>query len=73
MSASAAAESNLDMQALIASADTFVGPGILVPSRNAALLRWCLANGLRITQPMTLMTVGLYNEPSGAWFPSILY
>jgi hypothetical protein len=33
------AESNLDMQALIASAEYFAGPGILVPSRNAALLR----------------------------------
>jgi predicted N-acetyltransferase YhbS len=69
----ATAESNLDMQALITSAETFGGPGILVPSRNAELLRWCLGNGLRITQPMTLMTIGLYNEPSGAWFPSILF
>jgi predicted N-acetyltransferase YhbS len=69
----ATAETNADMQALIASADSFAGPGILVPSRNAALLRWCLANGLRIVQPMTLMTMGLYNEPSGAWLPSILF
>ena len=23
------------------------GPGILVPSKNSALLRWCLANGLQ--------------------------
>ncbi len=69
----ATAESNTDLQALIASVDTFGGPGILVPSRNAALLRWCLANGLRIVQPMTLMSLGLYNEPSGAWLPSILF
>jgi GNAT superfamily N-acetyltransferase len=69
----ATAESNLDMQALIASADSFGGPGILVPSRNSALLRWCLANGLRVVQPMTLMSTGLYNEPAGAWLPSILY
>ncbi len=66
-------ETNLDMQALIASADSFGGPGILVPSRNSALLRWCLANGLRVVQPMTLMSVGLYNEPAGAWLPSILF
>jgi len=69
----ATAETNLDLQALIASAESFGGPGILVPSRNSMVLRWCLANSLRIVQPMTLMTVGLYNEPAGAWMPSVLY
>ena len=62
---------NTDLQALIASAESFGGPGILVPSRNSSLFRWCLANGLRVVQPMTLMSMGLYNEPSGAWLPSI--
>lgn len=69
----ATAETNPDLQALIASAESFGGPGILVPSRNSALLRWCLEHGLRIVQPMTLMSVGLYNEPAGAWLPSILF
>jgi predicted N-acetyltransferase YhbS len=69
----ATAESNLDMQALIASAESFGGSGILVPSRNSALLRWCLANGLHVVQPMTLMSIGLYNEPAGAWLPSIAF
>ena len=69
----AAAEANIDLQALIASADSFGGPGILVPSRNNALFRWCLSNGLRVVQPMTLMSVGLYNEPEGAWLPSIKF
>jgi predicted N-acetyltransferase YhbS len=67
------AETNVDLQALIASADGFPGPGILLPTRNAALLRWCLANGLRIVQPMTLMTMGLYSEPAGAWLPSVIF
>ena len=66
-------ETNLDMQALIASSESLAGPGILVPSRNATLLRWCLTNGLRVVQPMTLMSIGLYNEPSGVWLPSILF
>ena len=69
----AAAETNVDLQALIASVESFAGPGILVPSRNHVLMRWCLANGLRVIQPLTLMTVGLYNDPAGAWLPSILF
>jgi hypothetical protein len=32
-----------------------------------------LTNGLRVVEPMTLMTLGLYNEPAGAYLPSILY
>jgi predicted N-acetyltransferase YhbS len=67
------AETNVDLQALVASAESFAGPGILVPSRNSVLLRWCLANGLRVVQPMTLMSVGLYNDPAGAWLPSVLF
>jgi predicted N-acetyltransferase YhbS len=69
----AVAEGNADLQALIASAEAFVSLGILVPSRNAPLLSWCLDNGLRLVQQSTLMTVGLYNQPQGAWLPSIVY
>jgi GNAT superfamily N-acetyltransferase len=69
----AVAETNLDLQALIASASSFAGPGIIVPTRNAQLFRWCLENGLRVVEPLTLMTIGLYNEPEGAYLPSILY
>ena len=58
----AVGESNQDLQALIGSATEFQGPGILVPTRNAGLFRWCLESGLRVVQPMTLMTIGLYNE-----------
>lgn len=67
------AESNEDLQAMIADADSFAGPGIIVPTRNGRLFRWCLGNGLRVMQPLTLMTMGLYNEPDGAYLPSILY
>ena len=69
----AVAETNLDLQALIASAEAFAGPGIIVPTRNAGLFRWCLENGLRVVQPMTLMSSGLYNEPAGAYLPSVLF
>ncbi len=64
---------NDDVKALIGAADEFQGPGFLLPSRNAELMAWCLDNGLRIKQPMTLMTMGLYNEPAGAYLPSIIY
>ena len=69
----AVAETTEDLKALIAAAESFGGPGFLVPSRNGELMRWCLAHGLRITQPMTLMTIGLYSEPAGAWLPSVAY
>lgn len=69
----AVAEANSDLQALIASAENFGGPGILIPTRNSTLMRWCLAHGLRVVQPMTLMAMGLYNEPKGAFLPSITY
>jgi GNAT superfamily N-acetyltransferase len=69
----AVGETNADLQALIAAATSFAGPGFLLPTRNAALLRWCLEHGLKIVQPMTLMTMGPYQEPRGAFLPSILY
>lgn len=69
----AVAESNTDLQALLRGVDEFAGPGFLLPTRNTKLFRWCLNHGLRVVEPMTLMTVGLYNEPAGAFLPSILY
>lgn len=69
----AVGESNKDLKALIGAAREFAGPGFLLPTRNGDLFRWCLNNGLRVAQPMTLMSKGLYNEPAGAFLPSILY
>jgi hypothetical protein len=68
-----AAANDRDLQVLLSGAGTFAGPGIIVPARNTKLLRWCLDCGLRVVQPMTLMTTGFYNEPAGAYLPSILY
>jgi GNAT superfamily N-acetyltransferase len=69
----AVAETNDDLKALIAAAPSFAGPGFLLPSRNTELFQWCLAHGLRVVQPTTLMTIGLYNEPRGAYLPSVLF
>jgi hypothetical protein len=69
----AVAETNQGLKALIGAAPDFAGGGFLVPTRNGELFRWCLQNGLRLVHQMTLMTVGLYNEPDGAYLPSVLY
>jgi GNAT superfamily N-acetyltransferase len=69
----AVADTDDDLVALLASAPAFHGLGILVPSRNSRLMEWCFAGGLRLVQQSTLMTTGLYNEPAGAWLPSIAY
>jgi predicted N-acetyltransferase YhbS len=71
--AHAVGETNEDLKALICSADAIGGGGLLLPTRNGELFRWCLNNGLRLVHQMTLMTTGLYNEPTGAYLPSVLY
>lgn len=70
---SAVGEGNAELQALIGAAPAFAGPGFLLPLRNAGLFRWCLEQGLRVVQPMTLMSMGEYREPAGSFLPSILF
>ncbi|BAY24991.1 hypothetical protein NIES2100_47900 [Calothrix sp. NIES-2100] len=69
----AVGENNEDLKALIGAAPAFYGSGFYVPMRNADLFRWCLKHGLRVIQTETLMSLGLYNEPTGAFLPSVLY
>jgi predicted N-acetyltransferase YhbS len=66
-------ETNEELKALIGAAPAFLGPGFLLPSRNWELFHWCLEHGLRVVQPMILMSIGLYNEPKGAFLASVLY
>lgn len=66
-------ESNNDIKALIGAAREFPGPGFLLPTRNFEVLSWCLENGLRIVQPLNLMSRGFYQVPRGAFMPSILF
>jgi predicted N-acetyltransferase YhbS len=68
-----AAETNRDLMALIAAAPEFGGPGFLLPTRNHEVFKWCLDGGLKLVFQMTLMTIGLYNEPNGAYMPSVLF
>ncbi|WP_373540327.1 GNAT family N-acetyltransferase [Chamaesiphon sp.] len=69
----AVGKSNEGLKALIGAARSFTGQGFLLPTRNGQLFRWCLQQGLRIVEPMTLMSFGSYNRPTGAFLPSILF
>ena len=69
----AVAETSHGLKALVGAASAFPGGGFLVPTRNSELFRWCLQNGFRLVHQLTLMTIGLYNEPVGAYLPSVLY
>ena len=65
-------ESNDDLKALIASVDDFMGPGVLIPTTNGELFRWCLDNGLRVSQQLTLMDTAPAGRPDGVYWPSVL-
>jgi predicted N-acetyltransferase YhbS len=47
--------------------------GILLPTRQGNLFRWCLSQGMRILKPFSLMSMGEYQDPRGCWFSSINY
>jgi GNAT superfamily N-acetyltransferase len=68
-------ETEEDMRALIQgiSASKPEPLSFLLPIRQASILRWCLAEGLRVVKPMILMAIGEYQEPRGSYFPSVVY
>jgi hypothetical protein len=51
----------------------FERDGFLVPLRHKELLSRCLARGFRVAVPQTPMSQGFYQEPVGAFLPSVLY
>jgi predicted N-acetyltransferase YhbS len=71
--AHAVADNNQGLKALIGAAPGFGGGGFLLPTRNGELFGWALQDGLRLVHQTNLMTTGLYNEPAGAYLPSIAY
>ena len=64
--------SNDDLKAMIASVDEFMGPGVLIPTTNGELFRWCLEKGLRVSQQLTLMDTAPSGPADGAYWPSVL-
>jgi len=71
----AVAEGDEEMRALLAGASAQGGAPLsfLLPTRQAALFRWCLSQGLRVVKTMTLMAMGEYVEPRGSFVTSVLY
>lgn len=67
--------SRCDMQALMTgAADLHDAPlAFLLPTRDRAMLSWALSQGLKTVKPMTLMTMGAYTQPKGAYLPSVFY
>jgi GNAT superfamily N-acetyltransferase len=68
------AETEEDMEALLLGAAAALDEelALLVPLQSG-LFRWCLEQKLRGIKPMNVMALGEYQEPRGAWFPSVLY
>lgn len=73
LSGHSVARSNRDLMALIGAAPEFPGAGFLLPTRNYEVLSWCLSKKLRLVVQWTLMTIGLYNESTGAYLPSGMF
>jgi GNAT superfamily N-acetyltransferase len=69
------AETEQDMRDLLMGASPLGADPVcfLLPMRNASFFRWCLSEGLRVMKPMTLMSMGKYQDPKGCWFPSVSY
>ncbi|MGH9900789.1 MAG: GNAT family N-acetyltransferase [Pyrinomonadaceae bacterium] len=72
----AVAESDEDMHVLLRGAGN-LGAGqplsFLLPTRQTDLFRWCLKQGMRVVKPLTLMSMGRYEEPRGCYLPSVGY
>jgi len=71
----AVAETDDDMQTLLLGAGSLTGKPLsfLLPTRQGDLFRWCLKKGMKVVKPMSLMSMGAYEEPRGSFLPSVLY
>ena len=67
------ADDNDSLIALISESEDLGTPGPLVPLDNAELFRWALGKGLKVWFVAQLMTTGIYQEPEGAYLPSVGY
>jgi GNAT superfamily N-acetyltransferase len=71
----AVAETEADLHAVLLGAANLTDQpfSFLLPTRQASLFRWCLSKKMRVVKPMSLMAMGAYEEPRGAFLTSVLY
>jgi hypothetical protein len=74
----AVAETEEDLLALMGESARYAAKGplplrMICPLTGGNLFRGALAAGHRLKKMMNLMTLGPYEEPEGAWLPSVLY
>jgi predicted N-acetyltransferase YhbS len=73
----AVAETEADLREMVLGMGAASADGrpleILTPIRRSPMFRWLLSQGLRVVKPMTLMAMGEYIEPRGAFWPSVAY
>ncbi|MBW4556385.1 MAG: GNAT family N-acetyltransferase [Trichormus sp. ATA11-4-KO1] len=69
------AENEEAMKALILGISKLVPENLefLLPIRQSSLFRWCLEKKFRVVKPMTLMSMGEYQEPKGSYFTSVAF
>jgi hypothetical protein len=70
------AESNEDLLTIAQQAARVSPPSlhrILLPPRNGEMFREALRQGFKSIKLMSLMAIGPYDSPAGAWTPSIAY
>ena len=63
---------NDDLKAMMVSVNEFTGPGIMIPTGNGELFRWCLGQGLKVVQQNILMDTSPTGSINGNYWPSIL-
>lgn len=68
------ADSQEDLQALLAGTSVSRRKlvSFLLPLRLGGLVSWCMAEGLRLIRPMTLMSTETDRGPAGCYFPSLI-
>jgi GNAT superfamily N-acetyltransferase len=62
-----------DLMALVAKAPKSLGPGLFVPTRNGALLRWLFHQGACALWPAAIFSIGDFHEPTIPYLPSMLF
>ena len=70
-----AAEDEQSLAALFSGAAQQAGQDVafLLLARSAGLFRWALANGMKASRPLTLMSKGPYDPPKCIYIPSVVY